>query len=461
MSVKYVGYNKNVLDLSSLQVVVLMGGLGSRLGEYTEHTPKPLIAINKKPFFEYEFKLLLHAGFRKFVFLTGYHADMVDGYFGDGSKFGQDIHISYSYDGGELLGTAGAVVNALELLEDDFMLIYADSFMDIDYFEVVYRYFEGKERGNNSLMTVMENHNRFDKSNTIFQEGEIAKYDKGNPSADMHYIDYGAGVFSKKIFEDFKKGCKVDLSDIQKKLVEEGSCAGCEETRRFYEIGSPTSLAEFKNYIIDRFEVPHAACFIDRDGVINEIVFNEDTEQLDSPTRMEQFRFIPQALEGLKMLSDAGYLLFIVTNQPAAAKGKAVLADLYDINTHMVKSLREYGIRIQEVAMCPHHPIGSNRTKERFLVGECVCRKPAPGLIANILKKYNINMGKAYMVGDSYTDILAGRAVGLKTVFIGDYKCDVCARLKYHKPEIYGKNLLEVAKIIGNGKENEIFSEGI
>ena len=173
MKSRYAGCRKDRLELVELQVAVLMGGMGSRLGQQTANIPKPLLPINGTPFFEYELKLLLKAGFRKFVFLVGYRAHMIEEYFGDGSKYGEDIHITYSYDGEELLGTGGAVVRALPLLEDNFMLIYADSFMDIDYYEVVYRYFEGRERGKNSLMTVMENGNRFDRSNAVFKDGEI------------------------------------------------------------------------------------------------------------------------------------------------------------------------------------------------------------------------------------------------------------------------------------------------
>lgn len=448
MKSKYFGYSKDTLVLASLQVVVLMGGLGSRLGQQTANTPKPLILVNGTPFFEYEFKLLLKSGFRKFLFLVGYRAYMIEEYFGDGSRYGQDVQISYSYDGEELLGTGGAVVKALPLLENDFMLIYADSFMDINYFEVVYRYFEGKERGRNSLMTVMENSDRFDKSNVVFQDGEILVYNKKTPTPEMQYIDYGIEVFSKEIFQNFNLGIKIDLADFQTQLVENGMCVGCEETHRFYEIGTADSLAEFTKYIRERFEKPHPACFIDRDGVINEIVFNENTEQLDSPMNVEELIFCPNAMEGLKKLAEAGYLLFIVTNQPAAAKGKTTLADIYDINTNIVKTAQEKNIQVMEVSMCPHHPVGTADAKEKFLIKKCECRKPAVGLITSILDKYNIDLTASYMIGDSYTDILAGKNAHLRTAFIGDYKCDVCSRLKYNKPDLVGKDLFELAKKI-------------
>ncbi len=437
-----------------MQVVVLMGGLGSRLKEQTLNCPKPLVPVHGKPFFEYELMLLLHAGFKRFVFLVGYRAGMIEEYFGDGSRYGEDISIRYSYDGETLLGTGGAVIRALSLLEEDFMLVYADSFMDVDYFEIVYRYFAGKAAGMKALMTVMENADRFDKSNVVYKDGEIKVYDKKNTTAGMSCIDYGIEVFSKEVFAGLAEslqGKAADLSDIQKKLVEEKKCIACEETNRFYEIGTPASLGEFTEYAERRFIGAGRACFIDRDGVINEIVFREETEQLDSPLLTGEFRFLPGAVEGLKKLYESGMTLFIVSNQPAAAKGKTTLSKLYDINTFMVKELLREGIRIAEVSICPHHPKGSERTRERFLIQKCGCRKPEPGMLLQIMKKYHIDKAHSWMIGDAYTDMLAGRSAGVKTAFAGDYKCDVCGRLDFVKPDLIGKDLAEIAERILEG----------
>ncbi len=186
--------------------------------------------------------------------------------------------------------------------------------------------------------------------------------------------------------------------------------------------------------------------FLDRDGVINEIVFNENTEQLDSPLSVKEFRFIDGAIEGLKKLRNKGYKIFIVTNQPAAAKGKVALATLYDVNGSMLDELEKNGIEVDALSVCPHHPVGAERTQERFLIQKCDCRKPKTGMLFDILKKYNIDKTVSFMIGDSFTDILAGKRVGLKTAFIGDFKCDVCQMLNEDKPEIIAKNLLELSE---------------
>lgn len=418
-----------------MQVVVLMGGLGTRLKEYTKERPKPLVEVQGFPFFHYQLTLMAGKGFRKFLFLIGYKADMIEEYFGDGSQYG--ITIDYCYDGETLLGTGGAVRRAYPRLEDDFILMYGDSFMDIDFTEMLLRYEEGKKKGAKALMTLLKNNNRFDKSNVVMQEGELVLYDKKNPTPQMDYIDYGICMYEKSVFDSYEENVKFDVAEIQNKLSLSGEMVPDVVTRRFYEIGSPESLQEFSSYVNHRFRENHPAVFLDRDGVINEIVWNEDIEQLDSPLSVSQFQFLPKVVEALRELQDKGYYLFVVTNQPAAAKKKTTYERLYDINTNMLMTLQEQGIFLEEVAMCTH------RSEDK-----CECRKPKTGLIDEIKKKYRLDMEHSYMVGDSFTDIICGRSAGVKTVFIGNYKCDVCSKLEYNKPDFIFGDLYSFTKFV-------------
>ncbi len=178
-----------MISPAETQVVVLMGGLGTRLKDYTKACPKSLVDVCGRPFFDYQLDLLTAWGFKKFVFLIGYKADMIEEHYGNGDSRG--ISIQYSYDGEKLLGTGGAVRRAYDLLEDDFLLMYGDSFMDIDYAETLYRYERGKAEGARTLMTVLKNNNRFDKSNVVMDGHKLALYDKHNPTPEMDYIEYG------------------------------------------------------------------------------------------------------------------------------------------------------------------------------------------------------------------------------------------------------------------------------
>lgn len=433
-------------QIADIQVVVLMGGLGTRLKEFTKECPKSLVNVNGKPFFEYSLDLMIKAGFKKFLFLIGYKAEMIEDYFGDGSRYG--IKIDYCYDGKELLGTGGAVRRALDLIEEDFLLMYGDSFMDINYEECVYRYFKGKESGRRAIMTVLKNNNMFDKSNVIMKDGKIVLYDKVNMTPEMEYIDYGVCMYERSLFEPYEKGEKFDLAKIQNELSIEGKMEACEVTKRFYEIGNPDSLKEFTDYIRHRQDEKHKAVFLDRDGVINEIVFNEDAEQMDSPMNVSQFKLLPNVAEAIKLFREKGYYVFIATNQPAAAKGKTSLTNLYDINTYFINEMKLEGAEIDDVYMCTHYTKRLEMTKEDFLIKECNCRKPKPGLLLEAFEKYNIDTDNSYMIGDSYTDVKCGKAAGVKTIFIGDYKCDSCKRLCGEKPDAICKDILEVAKSV-------------
>ena len=432
-----------MMNPADTQVVVLMGGLGTRLKDYTKECPKSLVEVSGRPFFDYQLDLLCAWGFKKFVFLIGYKADMIEEHYGDGSDRG--INIRYSYDGEKLLGTGGAVRRALDLLEDDFLLLYGDSFMDIDYAETLYRYERGKAAGARALMSVLRNNNRFDKSNVVMDGGRISLYDKHNPTPEMDHIDYGVCMYERSLFTGRAEDEAFDIAEILHDLSVKGQLSAQVVTKRFYEIGSPASLAECSEYMKMRYEENHPAVFVDRDGVINEIVWNDDIEQLDSPMKVSQFSFLPGVPEALKTIKEKGYYIFIVTNQPGAAKGKTDLATLYDINTYMIDSLSGQGVDIDDLFMCPHYPKELPQTKEKFLIKKCNCRKPEPGLIYRAMRKYNIDMSSSFMIGDSCTDVSAGAAVGLSTIFTGDLKCDLCKKLGDLSPDFIAKDLADAA----------------
>ena len=244
-------------------------------------------------------------------------------------------------------------------------------------------------------------------------------------------------MFSKSVLSDRAKGEVFDLSDIQHELSKAGKLAGLTVRKRFYEIGRPDPYREFTEYAGERFDIPKKAAFLDRDGVLNEIVYNEDTEQLDSPLKVSELQLLPKAAEAVSELKKRGYYIFVVTNQPAAAKGKADPGTLMDINRKLTELIPE----IDDVFVCMHHPVGSPRCKEKGLIRKCDCRKPGIGLIEEAAARYCIDMKASFMAGDSYTDIVCGKAAGLRTVFLGDLKCDICKRLSYDKPDIIASSL--------------------
>ncbi|MDP2947939.1 MAG: sugar phosphate nucleotidyltransferase, partial [Chloroflexota bacterium] len=126
-----------------MQIVILAGGLGTRLRPFTYELPKALIPIHDKPFLHHQIDLLKRKGIRDIVVCVGHLGDKVRDYFGNGRWLG--VHIRYSEEQGELLGTAGALRNAEPLLDDEFFVTYGDSYLMLDYGEVM-SYFHLRQR---------------------------------------------------------------------------------------------------------------------------------------------------------------------------------------------------------------------------------------------------------------------------------------------------------------------------
>jgi MurNAc alpha-1-phosphate uridylyltransferase len=223
-----------------VQMVILAGGLGTRLRPLTNGVPKALIAIGGKPFLHHQIDLLKRWDIRDIVLCVGHLADRVEDYFGDGRWLG--VRIRYSEEEGHLLGTAGAIKNAEPLLGDDFFLMYGDSYLMIDYREVM-RYFRRFHRL--GLMVVWKNGDRFERSNVMVEGNLVTAYNKDQQSPGMAYINYGLSVLRKDALAFIPAGRPFSQEEFYQILIDEGELLAFEVGQRFYEIGSPKGLQEF------------------------------------------------------------------------------------------------------------------------------------------------------------------------------------------------------------------------
>ena len=227
------------MSTSDWPVAILAGGMATRLRPITEKIPKLLVEVAGEPFFSHQIRPLREAGLTRLVLCVGYLGEKIVEQYGDGSAWG--VQISYAFDGPKLLGTGGALIQALPKLGERFYVLYGDSYLPIHYRAVGDFFLESGKKG---LMTVFENHERYDTSNVWFENGSIRLYDKKNKLPEMHHIDYGLGVFQASAFDGFPRDAVVDLAEVQKSLVEQGELAGYEIGERFYEIGSHAGLTE-------------------------------------------------------------------------------------------------------------------------------------------------------------------------------------------------------------------------
>jgi NDP-sugar pyrophosphorylase family protein len=236
-----------------LPVAILAGGLATRLHPLTRILPKALVDVNGEPFIAHQLRLLQASGIERVVVCAGHLGEMIQAFVGAGTRFG--LRVEFSFDGPRLLGTAGAVKQALPLLEETFFVLYGDSYLPCDY-RAVHTAFE--KSGKLALMTVFRNGGRWDRSNVQFVDGCILAYDKQHPTERMHHIDYGLGVLHRSAFEMIPDDQPFDLATLYRDLLSRGHLAAYEVEQRFYEIGSLAGLEETRRYLATQAHMPRS-----------------------------------------------------------------------------------------------------------------------------------------------------------------------------------------------------------
>jgi MurNAc alpha-1-phosphate uridylyltransferase len=227
-----------------LPLAILAGGYATRLGPLTSETPKCLIEINGRPFIDWQLELLIDNGYSEFVLCVSYKSQLVQEYLGDGSDKG--IKINYSIDGATQLGTGGAIQKALPLLGSAFGVIYGDSYLPINYWQVEQFFLTNQSL---AVMTVYKNRNQFDKSNVEFADGLLINYEKGSANDNMRHIDYGLTYFKAAAFQSWADQSSFDLATLCNHLATSKQLDGFEVSDRFYEIGSLQGIEEFTQYL--------------------------------------------------------------------------------------------------------------------------------------------------------------------------------------------------------------------
>lgn len=223
-------------------VLILAGGLGTRIQSVYPNIPKYLVPVNGVPFALHQLRLLKKMGFHEIVLCVGYKKECIIDLLGDGKKLGLTIHYSAEE---QPLGTGGAIKKASQLVSSPFGVLYGDSYLDFDFSPVFQAFLESKKLG---LMTVFHNKNKWVKSNVVVKNNEIVKFDKEKQVPEMEYIDYGFSLFSEKAFNDFNK-VSFDLSDVVKKLIARQELSAYEIENQFYEVGTREGIKALEKYV--------------------------------------------------------------------------------------------------------------------------------------------------------------------------------------------------------------------
>lgn len=232
-----------------MQCVVLAGGLATRMRPSTVTTPKWLLPVAGRPFADWQLRWLAAQGVDRVVAAIGHLGDQIREEVGDGARFG--LHVDYSAEGPELLGTGGALRLAAErgLLDPGFLVLYGDSYLSVDV-RAVWDAFHTADCA--ALMTVYENRGSFDASNVELRAGRVVRYTKRpreGEAAALRHIDYGLSVVDRAVIDLLPLHQVVDLADVFEALAADGRLAGFEVADRFYEIGSPAGLRDLERHL--------------------------------------------------------------------------------------------------------------------------------------------------------------------------------------------------------------------
>lgn len=188
------------------------------------------------------------------------------------------------------------------------------------------------------------------------------------------------------------------------------------------------------------------AVFLDRDGVINDIIFHQEMGIIETPFTVKQFRLKKNVGKAIRRISALGFKVIVVSNQPGVAMKNFSLKTLSAIDQKMKRGLAKDKAYLDDIFYCIHHP------EKGFgkLCIKCSCRKPKPGLLRQAAKKHDIDLKRSYMIGDSITDVQAGLKAGCKTILLAHLKCDLCHLMAKRgiKPHYQVKTLLDAARLI-------------
>jgi NDP-sugar pyrophosphorylase family protein len=230
------------IDTGLPPICILAGGLGSRLGEHVREVPKPLLEVAGAPFLDHQLRLLAANGASRAVLCVGYLGELIE------REIGRERHgiaIAFSHDAPGLEGTLGAIRRARPLLGERFLVLYGDTYLRIDYRALASSWLAS---GHPAVMSVLHNEGRWEKSNAVLRDGMIERYDKQSPTPEMQWIDYGLGGLSDAALGRAPEEER-DLSGLYRRLAERGELMGFEASERFYEIGTPATLAETDRFL--------------------------------------------------------------------------------------------------------------------------------------------------------------------------------------------------------------------
>ncbi|MBN9464768.1 HAD-IIIA family hydrolase [Brevundimonas sp.] len=399
-----------------MQAVILAGGKGTRLAERLNGRPKPLIDVLGVPLLERQLDTLAKQGIANVVVLVNHAADQIEDFFASRPP----TPTARLIDDGAPRGTAGAVLACLETLEERFVVVYGDTLFEIDIPAMLA---EHEASGADLTLLLHPNDHPADSDLVEVDENGWVTAFHGYPhppGADLrNLVNAAFYICERRALETWRQSpAPLDFAkDLFPRMLAQGMrIRGYLTFEYIKDLGTPKRLDKVERHlasgVVERAGLAAAqrVAFLDRDGVIN--------VQRDYVRTPDDFELIPGAIEAVRMLNEAEFRVIVVTNQPVIARGEADFDAVHRIHARMESLLGAGGAYIDALYLCPHHPDKGFRGEVAALKGPCRCRKPGTGLFEQAANAMKIDFDASWMVGDSTSDIEAGRRMKLNTILV-------------------------------------------
>lgn len=398
-------------------LAILAGGKGTRLAAITGAIQKVLVPVGGKPVLQHHLEWAAASEIEEVTIFAGYRADDVAAFVGDGSKFGLNVRMVVE---SEPLGTAGALLGALDLLPEHFFVVYGDVMAEEDLRAVAAAHLAW-----DADFTMVAHPNDHPLDSDLLEadlDGRVTAIHACPHPPDASYGNLvNAALYAVRrealrpwanasVKRDFVKDIASNL------IASRGRVFAYRSSRYLKDMGTPARLQQVEcDYRLGLIHPKGAdgrrpAIFLDRDGTLN--------AERGYLRRPEELELLPGVGAALRSLRQAGFRLVVITNQPVVARGEASEADLVAIHRRLEWELGKSGAFVDAIYVCPHHPDRGFPGERADLKFVCDCRKPATGLIERACRDLRIDIASSWMIGDQTRDIETARRAGLRSVLV-------------------------------------------
>jgi D-glycero-D-manno-heptose 1,7-bisphosphate phosphatase len=402
------------------QCAILVGGLGSRLGDITATTPKPILDCGGRPFLFWLMREFVRFGVRDFLLLTGHLSEALEAALpGIRARLPMNVNITISREPVRA-GTGGAIFWARSLLEERFFLCNGDSVFDCNLAALLAQ--EAAEpRAAYLALRKVPDASRYGR---VELSGRRVVSFAARPTGSTVSGTINAGIYIIRrdaLMPHLYETCSLE-ADVLPVLASIGELGGRLCDGFFIDIGVPEDLFRAQSELPDRLQ--RRALFLDRDGVLN--------HDLGWVGHRDRFTWIDGAIAAIAQATQAGWHVFVVTNQSGVARGLYTEPDVARLLASITDEIRAAGGTIDDFRYCPFHPEAELPAYRR----DSDWRKPKPGMLLDLIRRWEVEPARCHMIGDQASDMLAAAGAGVPaTLFSGGNLQDVVARVLTTLPD--------------------------